>query len=441
MKLKAKWIWKKQRDYKKYNQAIIARKQFRLGEIKQATIRITADSYYRLYINGAWVSDGPCRSWPEHFQYDQINVSSYLNRGDNEIKVIGRHYGIGDFHCVPQQAGLLVQLDVKLRNGKAATVISDGSWEVADVKGWVSNTTKISIQMEPAEYYDARLEGKDRFTRAAVLFDADGGPWKGLNRRDVALMTKKPFSFKSFAGAKIVKAEGINYHIPTVQLVHPGMMKANRNTGSPMGIATILKVKEKCSVQMEVASFRDEDLKIAIDGKHNPNGQYNLSSGNHLALAFTRNGFDHGRGVTLRVHKPKNVKMANPLESGHENPWCFVDFKEFAFSRDDMDWKWFFEANPGVRKMVDEYEKITNGYLKKITDKKTFIAAVGGRSRCMASEKMCTLDSHWKFEHRQVVAGAAALVDNPGGLMYDNGEFTVVRPSREGDVELCYDFE
>jgi hypothetical protein len=88
MSLKAKWIWKKQRDYNQYNQTIIARRAFRLGQIDRAVIRITADSFYRLYINGKWVNDGPARSWPEHYQYDRIDVTSYLKVGNNEIKVM-----------------------------------------------------------------------------------------------------------------------------------------------------------------------------------------------------------------------------------------------------------------------------------------------------------------------------------------------------------------
>jgi len=65
---KAKWIWKKQRSYNPRHQTVVARKEIRLGDIRQATMRVTADGSYRLYVNGEWVNDGPCRSWPEHFQ-------------------------------------------------------------------------------------------------------------------------------------------------------------------------------------------------------------------------------------------------------------------------------------------------------------------------------------------------------------------------------------
>ena len=76
--LKANWIWKKQNSYNLYNQTIIAKKSFEIDKFTQAIIKITADSYYRLFINDHWVNDGPCRSWPEHYQYDEVDISTFL---------------------------------------------------------------------------------------------------------------------------------------------------------------------------------------------------------------------------------------------------------------------------------------------------------------------------------------------------------------------------
>ena len=56
MKINASWIWKKQKNYNTYNQTIIAKKDFMLSAFKQADILITADSYYRLYVNDVWVN-------------------------------------------------------------------------------------------------------------------------------------------------------------------------------------------------------------------------------------------------------------------------------------------------------------------------------------------------------------------------------------------------
>ena len=188
--LKAKWIWKAQGDYNQYNQTIVARKHFSLPALSsagQATLRITADSFYRLYVNGRWVNDGPCRSWPEHFQYDVVDVTSYLHAGKNEVRVLARYYGVGDFHRVPKQAGLLAQLDMRSPAGAILSFGTDHSWEVAESLALLRNVPKQSIQMEPAEIYDARLEGRLDFAAAKELSAAATGPWKDLHARGVAL--------------------------------------------------------------------------------------------------------------------------------------------------------------------------------------------------------------------------------------------------------------
>ena len=98
MDWQAKWIWKKQESYGLYNQTVEARKIFRCFAPRRARLRVTADSFYRLFINGEWIQDGPCRSWPEHFQYDEIEAGGWLRPGDNEICLVARYFGTGDFH-------------------------------------------------------------------------------------------------------------------------------------------------------------------------------------------------------------------------------------------------------------------------------------------------------------------------------------------------------
>lgn len=148
MEWSAKWIWLQQENYAAYNQTILACKTFTLAEPGTGTIRITADSTYRLIINGEWVNDGPGRSWPEHFKYDEIDVLPYLVKGDNEIRVIANCFGAGVMTRYTVQAGLLVQLDVVDRAGQATTIASDRTWTVAKLKAWQSDTAKISLNME-----------------------------------------------------------------------------------------------------------------------------------------------------------------------------------------------------------------------------------------------------------------------------------------------------
>lgn len=432
--LNAKWIWKNQQDYNQYNQTIVAKKSFSISKPVAATIKITADSFYRLYINGIWVNDGPCRSWPNHYQYDVMDVSHYLVNGRNEIFVIARYYGVGDFHKIPQQAGLLAQLDIELANGKRQSIITDGSWEVAELQAMIRNTPKVSIQMEPAEFYDARLEDNLNYSKAKVLFEAEGGPWKNLNPGDVALLTKQPVNFKKYGGANIVKCEAINFCLPAARLVNPGVIEANHNASCACGMASIIEVQSNCVLNLQVENF-----KVAVDGKPIPKGAVELAPGRHLLLAFVRNVTGHDKEKSLRFYNPSGFKLINPLKPDFENPFVFIRFKEFAFATNDLIFHIFTRDNKEIADKIDKYNGLTDKWLKELKNQDDFLNSCKDRCELMPPEKMFVHDWMWQFYNRQVVSSAGSLVENPAALIYNNPECTIVKPTTKGDIELMYD--
>ena len=46
---------------------------------------LTADDYYKLYINGQFVCQGPAPAWPEHYYYNEIDITPYLKEGRNVL--------------------------------------------------------------------------------------------------------------------------------------------------------------------------------------------------------------------------------------------------------------------------------------------------------------------------------------------------------------------
>lgn len=60
MNITASWIWPADSDGRGFNLCSVFRRDFRLESAPaSARILITADSYYRLKINGQWIGDGP----------------------------------------------------------------------------------------------------------------------------------------------------------------------------------------------------------------------------------------------------------------------------------------------------------------------------------------------------------------------------------------------
>jgi hypothetical protein len=70
------------------------RKEFELKELpKEFIINISADNRYRLFVNGKAVCFGPARSDLEHWSFESIDISSFLNVGKNTIASVVWNFG------------------------------------------------------------------------------------------------------------------------------------------------------------------------------------------------------------------------------------------------------------------------------------------------------------------------------------------------------------
>ena len=58
------------------------------------TAYITADDYYKLYINGKFVQQGPAPSYHSRYNYNVIDITSYLFEGENTIAIHTYYQGL-----------------------------------------------------------------------------------------------------------------------------------------------------------------------------------------------------------------------------------------------------------------------------------------------------------------------------------------------------------
>ena len=97
------------------NSHILFRKKFTVdGDFESAKIFITADDYYKLYINGMFVAQGPAPSYHNCYNYNEFEVGSFLRTGENVIAIhtyyqglINRVWQSGDY-----RHGLIMDLDI-----------------------------------------------------------------------------------------------------------------------------------------------------------------------------------------------------------------------------------------------------------------------------------------------------------------------------------------
>lgn len=135
-----RFIWDKGEAHP-FHAFLMFRKTFDVkGEIKAATLRITAADRYMLYVNGGYVGRGPARSCgPQWTSYDTHDLAKLIKPDGNIIAVLAYHYGCRNAYSREQRAGFWAQLELQFPGDTFETIGSDRSWRVRAMQGYRRN--------------------------------------------------------------------------------------------------------------------------------------------------------------------------------------------------------------------------------------------------------------------------------------------------------------
>ncbi len=76
------------------NDHVHFRKKFFLKDCGGVRIRISADDYYKLYVNGTFVCQGPAPGYADAYRYNEVDLSSYVRKGENILAVHVYYQGL-----------------------------------------------------------------------------------------------------------------------------------------------------------------------------------------------------------------------------------------------------------------------------------------------------------------------------------------------------------
>ncbi len=120
-------------DYKpeeKYkNKHILFRKKFAIDNTDNTKIKITADDYYKLYINGQFVIQGPAPSYNFAYYYNEIDIVDFLIKGENTIAVHTYYQGLVNRVWVSGDRRHMLICEVE--NAGQIVACTDESWKTA----------------------------------------------------------------------------------------------------------------------------------------------------------------------------------------------------------------------------------------------------------------------------------------------------------------------
>jgi alpha-L-rhamnosidase len=158
------------------------RRDFELSAVPgRSPARVSADSRYVLYVNGAEVGRGPARSQPLRQRYDVWDLAPYLHEGCNVIAVLVTYYGKPTSFWMPAPRGGMIGRDAVLVFEAAFgpdVLVSDEAWRARRSGAWTLAAATSGLDGVPVEVLDARQlppgwNGEDfdasDWTGAAVL--------------------------------------------------------------------------------------------------------------------------------------------------------------------------------------------------------------------------------------------------------------------------------
>ena len=134
------------------NRHILFRKKAVFGKASKAILKITADDYFKLYINDVYVTQGPPPSYPDHYYFMEIDVTPFLKEGVNTFAVHNYYQGLINRVWVSGDLRSMFWCELYL-DGKVA-LVSDESWLTATHTGY-SSCGIIGYETAFAERYDS----------------------------------------------------------------------------------------------------------------------------------------------------------------------------------------------------------------------------------------------------------------------------------------------
>lgn len=210
-KAAARWIWGGEEDF--VGRHMRFRKSFTLSAApRHAPFRITADTRYRLHVNGRPVLDGPARGYPRTQAVDETDLAPYLRVGENVLAVHVLSFGLSTFQNIFRaRAGLFVEGRVVGEDGSRTEIATTVDWRVKPADVYRRHAARYTVQTGFQEHLDLRLEEDGDWTtpafddgaweRAQPLGPEGCLPWSEPEARDIPFLETTPAAPCRLVGA------------------------------------------------------------------------------------------------------------------------------------------------------------------------------------------------------------------------------------------------
>lgn len=120
------------------------RKKFTLDfPLDKAELHITADDYFKMYLNGKYIVEGPTTGYPYAYPFYKIDLTSHIQHGNNIIAIHTYYRGLVNRVCVSgdNRSGLIFRLIITGVDGQKMEIVSDPTWKCLPLDCFITTET------------------------------------------------------------------------------------------------------------------------------------------------------------------------------------------------------------------------------------------------------------------------------------------------------------
>ena len=301
------------------NRHVLFRRTFDLAAARKVRVFITADDYYKLYVNGRFAGQGPAAGVPEHTYYNEIDITPLVRAGRNVLAVHTYYQGLVN----------RVWVSGDNRHGLLLDVVADGRTVV--------KSDETFLTARHGAYSACGVVGYD--TQYLERYDA-GAPEAGFERPD--------FDDSRWARA-VVHPRGGDYSVfpqPTPMLTFEVIRPVSCETAADGSVRYDFGGIYVGSVELSASGPKGAEVKLLCGQELNADGtvrhkmRCNCDYVESLVLSGgpkdVLNQFDFKSFRYLEVRAPKGVSVdpASVVLRARHSPFCLRAKPNFGENAD-----------------------------------------------------------------------------------------------------------
>lgn len=412
--------------------------------VVRASLLVTADTFYELYLNGSFIGRGPARGFAFAYPYDVYTVDADLIFGaSNVIAVLVNALNDHTLSYIKERAGLRVELILEMNNGDIVRTGTDSTWRTAPANAFSRHTPRISVQYGFEEQFDARREDPlwretdfddQAWERAVVIHEP---PWTGLHQRTIPLLTEDPVNPVAVKAVELAQQRlGIFWSFDVRHRANTDRTGLRTNPSGEQGwiIYSEIFAPVSCSARVHVFKFYEAvDVRIndqfllsdATNNSHEPRTVQLRAGANLIMLRNTV-------WSAILIESDQHIRIS--AERFISNAaWVFSGvFDERTNSIQD---RWHIDTLDKLppddpRQGIPYSDNPLDVFTR--TSSQQFFGIKGG----FCSYDIARATPRPLFAHER-----PAPVANSQALLSDNADWTTIHPQPDGDVHIVIDFD